>query len=161
MSTRAWFGIKTSVGVLGTYHHTDGYPGGFGKRLYEYLQLGHIPTILDLLVIGDGWSNLLHWDGDPDNLIGYDQYQNTVLLPYYDTHDTRLLDVNFGVYYDGNRGNPCASASILHTDNFCDFPYVYAIDPTRKLMHIYSNNRRVTLKLFSNIAIVWEKIDND
>ena len=108
MSTRSIIAVETETGgIKGVYCHSDGYPSGVGQKLYDLAQLGDLETLIDFLIESnpEGWSQILEWDGDPANIMGYDEHEGR-MRPHITNgdFDTAYACVRgCAVYYDGVR----------------------------------------------------------
>ena len=59
MSTRGCVAIKTKSGWRGIYNHSDSYPTGLGKELWEHLKEKDLNKFAEELLHYDDWRNYL------------------------------------------------------------------------------------------------------
>jgi len=59
LSTRGCVAIKTETGWRGVYNHSDSYPSGLGKELWEHLKENDLNKFAEELLRYDDWRNYL------------------------------------------------------------------------------------------------------
>jgi hypothetical protein len=141
MSTRSFIGYRTDK-IKGVYCHSDGYPGGVGQSLLDFVKLGDVETLIQLIIEDrpSGWSFLTEWEGDPDKLIGYDDF-------YRGPVGEVKFNKGFGVYYDGQRADTGDAVEVyltahdMITDSLSWYEYFYILDPEKQRIEVYDKYR--------------------
>lgn len=134
MSTHAVIARAGSIpgAWAGRYHHSDGYPHGLGKRLYDVARDLGIERMLALLIDEHtaGWSHI--FDCDMRKPSGYREWTSAYLA--MSIQEQRAFDLTFGprCYCHGER--VWEETLITSDGDDCGAEWAYAIAPDGLMM---------------------------
>lgn len=156
MSTRGCVAICQGDGWQGVYNHSDSYPSGLGKKLWEHLQGKDLKQFAEELLSYGDWREYLNGGvceycgkkvGQPHSISGviFAQRQEKASCP--EIQD----DLNRTGYPDpeANHHEHGEGVSDQMTDQASDplfIEWVYVLDPRSGLVTVFANGETAELK---------------
>lgn len=149
MSTRGIVAVGTLTKWRGIYNHSDSYPTGLGKNLYEHLTEQMVKQNKTLAEVGEGilkfddWRNYLKG--------GICEYCGQIASEPDSISGGIYGMAKPGVYLDPKRkhhqhdpvGNICyyTQRDIPKKAGFCELEWVYILDPAENVIHVLDLRR--------------------
>lgn len=164
MSTRAIIAYKTGkneTDIVGTYHHSDGYPSGLGAELYRLYSTVYKNRLADLVKIlitdyPNGWSYITDWTGSKDDIITFDQKEamykqcREIYQDFSQAFDEAWKQTKGkAVYYTGERAGKLFTYNMI-VNSWAE--YVYVFDEEQNVMLVYDLDNRL-LKLLGTFKL--------